>query len=136
MPSFTYSSRVSWVDTDALAVVHFSNYFRYFERAEQEFYMQTGRKQEDVMKQLGLAFPRVEAHCTYESPLRFGDSVETELSLDNIADKSVRFSFEIRNVSTGKRSAKGSMTLVCVNTETWKGTQIPSQVRELFQQLA
>ena len=29
--------RVSWTDTDAAQVVHFSNYFRFFEKAE-EFY--------------------------------------------------------------------------------------------------
>ena len=38
MPSFKTSFRVSWVDTDAAGIVHFSNYFKYFEKAEEELY--------------------------------------------------------------------------------------------------
>lgn len=136
MPSFKYDFTVSWVETDALAVVHFSNFFRYFERAEQEFYILHGMTQENSMMAHGIAFPRVEAHCTYESPLRFGDRAETELSLEEMADKSVKIRFEIRNLTEKKRAAHGSMTLVCVDTQKWKARSIPDDVRTLFRNLA
>ena len=135
MPSFRYAFTVSWVETDALAVVHFSNFFRYFERAEQEFYTMSGTNQENSMKEHGIAFPRVEAHCTYESPLRFGDRAETELSLESMTDKSVKIKFEIRNLTEKKRAAHGSMTLVCVDTQKWKAMSIPQDVRRLFRKL-
>lgn len=132
MPKFRYGFRVNWVDTDALAVVHFSNYFRYFEKAEEEFYEHHGKKEAEVMKEMNLAFPRVDAKCTYESPLHFGDEAETELSLSRISDRSVSIDFEIRNVTEGKRAAHGSMTLVCVDTRSWKAVSIPQGIREMF----
>ncbi len=136
MPPFSYPFKVSWVETDALAVVHFSNYFRYFERAEQEFYMQAGSSQGNVMEKYGIAFPRVEARCTYESPMKFGDTGRTELSLVEIADKAVRIGFEITNDTTGKKAAHGVMTLVCVDTERWRAVSIPDDVRAIFSRLA
>lgn len=135
MPTFRYPFKVSWVDTDALAVVHFSNYFRYFERAEQEFYTNAGTTQQSAMQAHRIAFPRVEAHCTYESPLRFGDSAETELSLDGMTDKSVRVKFEIKNKTEGRRAAHGIMTLVCVSIETWRAVSMPEEMREIFGRL-
>ncbi len=135
MPRFSHQFTVSWVETDALAVVHFSNYFRYFERAEQEFYGSSGATQGNVMERYGVAFPRVEAHCEYESPMRFGDSGRTDLSLVEIKDKSVKIRFEITNITTGKLSAHGSMTLVCVDTTTWKAVTIPQDLREILGKL-
>jgi acyl-CoA thioesterase FadM len=33
---------VTWADTDSAQVVHYSNYFRLFERAEEDFYRSLG----------------------------------------------------------------------------------------------
>lgn len=135
MPRFIYPFRVSWVETDALSVVHFSNYFRYFEKAEQEFYRSVRTTQADAMEKYGIAFPRVEAHCSYLSPLRFDDEAETELALESMADKSVTIRFEIRNRTLGKKAAEGSMTLVCVDTGKWKAMSMPQEARDIFAKL-
>jgi YbgC/YbaW family acyl-CoA thioester hydrolase len=39
---FKFDIPVRWVDTDALRVVHYSNYFRYAEAAEEELYRSLG----------------------------------------------------------------------------------------------
>jgi len=38
MPPFKTCFKVSWVDTAAARIVHLSNYFKYFKRAEEELY--------------------------------------------------------------------------------------------------
>jgi len=78
MPSFKTSFRVSWVDTDAAGIVHFSNYFKYFEKAEEELYRILNFNFESVAEKYGIILPRVEAWCRYKSPLRFNDPVEIE----------------------------------------------------------
>ncbi len=135
MPSFVHEFRVSWVDTDALGVVHFSNYFRYFEKAEQEFFEHSGSTQGNVMERYGVACPRVEAHCFYESPLRFGDTAATQLWLEQVNDKSVKIRFEITNRTAGRRAAHGTMTLVCVDSSAWKAVSIPEPVRAILREL-
>ncbi|MCJ7429608.1 acyl-CoA thioesterase, partial [Candidatus Bathyarchaeota archaeon] len=58
--TFKASFRVSWADTDAAQVVHFSNYLRFFEKAEEEFYRHLGFSFTDYKLTPGLWFPRVE----------------------------------------------------------------------------
>jgi YbgC/YbaW family acyl-CoA thioester hydrolase len=59
---FRIDYRVTWADTDAVGVVHFSRYFLFFERCEEEFYSYRflGFSFKDIVAQ-GLWFPRVDA---------------------------------------------------------------------------
>ncbi|MBX8631534.1 MAG: acyl-CoA thioesterase [Thermoplasmata archaeon] len=134
MPHFIHRFPVNWVDTDGLAVVHFSNYLRYFEKTEEEFYRSAGGES-SLMRERGIAFPRVEVKCTYTYPCRYGDIVQTEIWLDRLTDRSVRINFIVKNVSEDRVSAEGYAVLVCVETAGWKAAVIPDEVREIFEKL-
>ena len=88
MPSAAFKTpfRVAWVDTDAAQVVHYSNYFRFFERAEEEFYRHLGFSFTDLHA-TGLWFPRVEASCQYKRPARFDDLLEVEVRIGELKEK-------------------------------------------------
>ncbi len=136
MPSFKFQFYVNWVDTDALSVVHFSNYFRYFEKTEEAFYKSTGIDQNEIEERNRVAFPRVDVRCSYEFPCRYGDDLEVSLSLSEITDKAVSLAFDVRNLTHGKLSAKGAVTLVCVDTQKWKAVSIPPELREVYSKLS
>ncbi len=136
MTAFRHRFPVNWVDTDALSVVHFSNYFRYFEKTEEAFYASTGIDHRGISEKHSIAFPRVDVKCTYEFPCRFGDEVEVSLKLSELKDKAVSLNFEVMNVTGGKVAAKGSVTLVCVDTTRWKAVSIPSELREVYERLS
>lgn len=72
---FRFGIPVRWVDTDALGVVHYSNYFRYVEAAEEELHRSLGFTFKDLNEKYDIAIPRVEAFCKYKAPARFGDLV-------------------------------------------------------------
>jgi acyl-CoA thioester hydrolase len=63
MNSFKSKYRVSWVDTDALGVMHFSNYFRICEKAEEEFTNLLGVSFDHSEN---IYFPTVKATCEYK----------------------------------------------------------------------
>lgn len=136
MAEFRYRFNVNWVDTDALSVVHFSNYFRYFEKTEEAFYASTGFDHRKASERHSVAFPRVDVRCSYEFPCRFGDEVEVSLKLANIRDKAVNLNFEVTNVTGGRLSARGAVTLVCVDTGKWKAVSIPPELREVYSRLS
>ena len=50
MAVFKTIYRVSWSDIDGAQVVHHSNYFRLFERAEEDFYQHLGLSLSYFMK--------------------------------------------------------------------------------------
>jgi acyl-CoA thioester hydrolase len=132
MPSRTFktSFRVSWADTDAAQVVHFSNYFRFFEKAEEEFYRCLGFSFTDYKLTPGLWFPRVEVLCQYKKPARFNDTVEVELSIEELREKSVKYGFKIVNKESATLLANGYIVIVAADKQTGKATQIPSGIVE------
>jgi acyl-CoA thioester hydrolase len=128
--TFKTSFRVSWADTDAAQVVHFSNYFRFFERAEEEFYRHLGFSFTDYKLTPGLWFPRVEVLCQYKKPARFNDTVEVELSIEELREKSVKYDFKIVNKESAALLANGYIVIVAADKQTGKATQIPSEIVE------
>lgn len=126
--SFKTLYRVSWVDTDAAQIVHFSNFFRFFERAEEEFYTKLG-----LIGWLGdreIIMPRVEAFCQYKKPAKFNDLLEIELAVEELKEKAVKYGFKIYNKETSDLLASGYIVAVAVDRGTLKATQIPKEVRE------
>ena len=66
---FKCKFRVHWVDTDTAGVMHFSNYFRYFEACEEEFYRSLGMNMNRLRDEFGVLLPRVEVSCKYKAAL-------------------------------------------------------------------
>ena len=129
MPSFKTSIRVTWADTDAAGVVHFSNYFRFFERAEEEFYRALCFSFTDFHSR-GLWFPRVEAFCQYKKPAVFNDVLEVEVTVDELREKSVRLGFTMLNTETRDFLASGYLVVVAADKQTRKATQMPAEAFE------
>lgn len=124
---FRTSFRVTWADTDAAQVVHYSNYFRFFERAEEEFYAYLGFTFLDTTRR-GLWFPRVEAFCQYKKPARFNDLLEVEVSVEELKEKSTKYGFRVFNKDTGDLLANGYVVVVAADRQTGKATSIPQEI--------
>jgi acyl-CoA thioester hydrolase len=127
--AFRTSFRISWTDTDAAQVVHFSNYFRFFEKTEEEFYRHLGFTFIDAHKR-GLWLPRVEAFCQFKKPARFNDLIEVELTIVDVKEKSVKYGFKVFNKETSDLLANGHMVVVAADKQTGKATQIPKDIVE------
>ncbi|MEM0058533.1 MAG: thioesterase family protein [Candidatus Bathyarchaeia archaeon] len=128
MPSFKTLYRVSWADTDAAQMVYFSNFFRFFSKAEEDFYEHLGLLELFATKEVIL--PRVEAHCQYKKPAKFNDLLEIELTVEDLKEKSVKYGFKIYNKKTNELIAEGYLVAVAVNRHTLKAVQIPQEILE------
>lgn len=128
MPSFKTLYRVSWADTDAAQMVYFSNFFRLFSKAEEDFYEHLGLLELFATKEVIL--PRVEAHCQYKKPAKFNDLLEIELTVEDLKKKSVKYGFKIYNKKTNELIAEGYLVAVAVNRHTLKAVQIPQEILE------
>jgi acyl-CoA thioester hydrolase len=118
-----------WADTDAAQVVHYSNYFRFFERAEEEFYRHLGFSFNDTTEK-GLWFPRVEAFCQYKRPARFNNLLEVELAVDELKERTVELAFRVFNKETATLLATGYVVVVAADKQTGKATKIPAEIAE------
>jgi YbgC/YbaW family acyl-CoA thioester hydrolase len=72
---FKITRRVEFSETDMAGIMHYSNYFRFMETAEHQFYRSLGFSVVLAQHNPPLGFPRVHAECDYKRPLRFEDTV-------------------------------------------------------------
>jgi acyl-CoA thioester hydrolase len=122
--------RVWWSETDAAGLVHFSNFLRYCERAEEEFLLGLGFRQRFVVSGVpAVVFPRVRAGCEYLSPLRPGDEFRVDIVDVVVGNKSIRYRFEITNETTGRLSARCEIVAVAYSTERGESIPVPEELR-------
>ena len=124
---FKRSFRVHWVDTDTAGVMHFSNFFRYFEACEEEFYRSLSLPLTEIRDRLGVLLPRVEVHCQYKAACRFDESIDVTLKVREVQEKTITYDFQVIRQSDGKLAAEGLVKCIAVNSE-WKAVSLPSEV--------
>ncbi len=128
---FTTTRRVEFHETDMAGIVHFSNFFRYMEFAEQEFLRARGLSV--AWRESGgepVGFPRRSASCDYLKPVRFEDVLEIAVRVANVGRKSVTYSFEMS--CRGQVVARGQVSAVCCRHTPGGGLEsvpIPDDVR-------
>jgi len=133
--------RVEFAETDMAGIMHFSNFFRYMEVAETEFFRSLGLTLIDRAGNQTYGWPRVRAKCDYHHPLRFGEEVEVHLYVKEIKIRAINFFFRFRRTDEGGEPiaiAKGEITTVCatVNEDTMEmvSMEIPKEVRSKIEE--
>jgi len=121
-------------------IVHFSNYFRYMEAAEHDFFRALGYS---IVTRIGgrqYGWPRIHVECRFSHPLRFEDEFEIRLLVDEIRRRSIRYVFEFTKLVPGGekiRLGQGSIVAVCVECDPASGglrpVEIPHEIACLIQ---
>lgn len=137
--SFRHCRRVEFCETDMAGIVHFSNYFRWMEQAEHEFFRSLGLTIADTRADGStIGWPRVSVSCRYLGPTRFEDELTVEIRIQRIGVKSLTFDVLIyRGSDNSEPVAKGVMKTVCCVLEpgqAMKSVEIPVEYRSLFEE--
>ena len=109
---FVTHRRVEFSDTDMAGIIHFTNYYRYMEQAEHDFFRSLGLS---IMQHSSdgsvIGWPRVSAKCRFEKPAKYEDLLEVRL---NVARKGVKsLTYDIEFWLDGQRMANGELKTVC-----------------------
>lgn len=107
-----WSKVIDFYETDMAEIVHFSNYPRYMESAEHDFFRSLGfsvHAKDDTS-----GWPRVSIGCDYFSPLRFEDQLLVHLMVLKLSRSSVKYGFRLyqNNQETRVLAAVGQITAV------------------------
>ena len=131
MAVFSARYRVQWSETDAAGFVHFSNFLRYCERAEEDFLLSLGFRYRFVNAATPvLAFPRVRAGCDYMAPLRPGDRFRVDIVDVVLGNKSITYRFELFNEELGVASARCEIVAVAYSLVEGRSVPVPGELRE------
>ena len=119
---FTHQIRVRFVETDAMSIVHHSNYLAYFEETRVAFLARVGHPFTE-WREAGLESPVLESFVTYRQPLRFDDVITVHLALADVT----RATFQMAYLITAGDTAHSTGVTVhgCIMAATGRPTRLP-----------
>ena len=119
--------RVNFYDTDAMAVVHHSNYIRWFEIGRVEFLRMLGITLNDMMED-GYVFPITDVKCKYLHPAKFDDVLVIETKPTALTKIKMAFDYRIYLASDPETiMVEGHTQNVFTSMETGKITRLPEK---------
>lgn len=128
---YRMTRRVTFSETDAAGIVHFSNFFRYMEDAEHAMLRELGLSVHRSIGDDTAGFPRVSATCDYRRPLRFEDVFTIDVSVRDKSDKSITYAFTFRKEDEPDPIATGTLKVVYAikpaGQSNYKAASLPAE---------
>jgi acyl-CoA thioester hydrolase len=123
---FCHRIRVRFAETDAMGVVHHSNYLLYLEETRVAWMRALGREYAQTRDD-GIDLAVIEAFVQYRSPLRFDEEVDVHLVLG----KQTRMTFQVGYLLTVADEPRATAVTVhtCVDA-TGRPVRPPQWLRE------
>ena len=133
MTHFEVTFPVRYYETDQMAVVHHSNYIRYFENARNAMMVAWGFPIERCEQEYGVMIPIVTVECRFKHPARMGDvlTAVAEIERAPLAKLVVRQS--VLN-QAGELCAYGSVTLGFIDAKTFRPVRCPELLTQIIEQ--
>jgi acyl-CoA thioester hydrolase len=111
----TVELEVPFHDCDPLGVVWHGHYYKFFELARTALLRSIELDVPDI-RALGYRFYVIESMCRYSAPLSYGDRVRVSAWFREL-DNRIDVAYEIRNLSLGRRAARGHTILASTDSE-------------------
>jgi YbgC/YbaW family acyl-CoA thioester hydrolase len=137
-PTFSITRRVEFHETDAAGLMHFSNFYRWMEVCEHEWFRALDLAMMSTTTDgVRRGWPRREASCSFVRPLRCGDLVRVTGTVIEVKNVSVAYEFIFEKDRAGKWTevARGRMTTVHVRQDAegrMEADPLPANVRAAF----
>ena len=122
----TVAHKVNFYDTDAMAVVHHSNYIRWFEIGRVEFLRQAGITLTEQMDD-GYVFPITEVSAKYMNSGYFDDELIIETTPVALTKAKMAFSYRVLRACDDTVLVTGFTQNVFTSRATGKITRLPDK---------
>ena len=118
---------ISLGDTDAAGVLFYARLFEFSQRAFEHHCAGCGFPITRFWSE-GVLSPVVHVEADYRAPLRLGDAIAVEPSVEAIGDTSFRMAYVVRK-QDGTLAAEALVVHACVSREG-KSVSVPTTLRE------
>jgi acyl-CoA thioester hydrolase len=113
-----------------MAVVHHSNYIRWFEEARVDFLEQIGLGY-DKIEAAGVYSPVLGVSCKYKSSVRFNETVLITAKLRLFDGIKMKIEYQVMDAETKKVRATGSSDHCFVSTD-FRPVSLKKDYREMY----
>jgi len=126
-----YIHKVQYYETDQMAIVHHSNYIRWFEEARVDFLDRIGFGYHETEK-MGIISPVTAVNCEFRSMTRFGESVQIGIRVKEFNGVRLKISYQIEDVESGELREVGESSH-CFLSETGKPVSVKKVCPEYYE---
>jgi acyl-CoA thioester hydrolase len=120
-------TRVTYAETDAMGIVYYGNYLRWFEVGRTELMRSLGIAYKEMEEQ-GTFLPVSEVFCKYHASAKYDDVLIIETSVDSLKRASIQFAYRILRKSDGTQLVTGSTLHAFVDQEG-RIVKVPATLR-------
>jgi len=125
-PSFSWSVRVYYEDTDLGGVVYYANYLKFLERARTEWLRALGFEQTGLATVDNVMFVVRSISMDFLKPARFDDELEVMVELVETGASRILVAQRVRRGAQALITAR--VEIACVNTVSFRPVRIPGPV--------
>jgi acyl-CoA thioester hydrolase len=120
--------RVHWENTDAGGIVYHSEYLKFAERARTEMLRLADLSQQEMLKELGVAFAVARITIDYKRPAVLDDALVVKTTVEQLGGAVM----DLKQTVTRKGEALAilSVKVACLSLKEGRATRIPKKVRE------
>ncbi len=123
---------VRYYETDQMAVVHHSNYIRYFEMARSQMMADWGFPIQRCEKELGVMMPIVSVECRFKHPARMGDVLTAVAEIEKVPMAKLVVRQAVYN-QRGELCAEGAVTLGFIDSKTFYPVRCPEIIATIIE---
>lgn len=114
---FEYEHLIQFYETDAMRIVHHSNYLRWFEEARLVWLSEIGYSYKQ-MEDEGIMIPVLSAQAEYKQMLAFGSTAIIRLRISHFTPVRMTVEYKVYNKETGDLTTTGSTSHCFLDAET------------------
>ena len=137
--SFRFVTPVRFGDIDHAGIIYFPRFFHMFHVAFEEMWRARlgPRGYADLLDRERIGLPAVHASCDFKAPLRFGDTIELELTVARLGAKSITFHHRVYRTDGEDRTlcADGQVVTAAVDMTRFASVAVPERIVALLQDL-
>jgi YbgC/YbaW family acyl-CoA thioester hydrolase len=119
-------------DTDAAGVIYFANQFRIAHEAFEQFLDSVNLGVAHMLESTEYRFPIIHAEADYKAPLKVGDALTINMTVDRVGDSSVALLFSLLD-RHDKEVGTVKIVHVAVDKTTWKKRPLPQELKHVFE---
>jgi len=95
-----FERAINYYETDAMGVVHHSNYIRFLEEARCYLLDKAGISYKKIEDE-GIMIPVLEVNCKYKHPAKYGDTIIVDVEMCELKGVRMIINYTITNKITG-----------------------------------
>lgn len=130
-----FSSRIPirFADEDHARIVYFPRFFHFFHCAFEDFFNEQGMPYRACLDEDLVGWPAVHAEADFIRPVRFGETLRVDVSLERIGHKSATWVYRGHHDGIDAPAVVGKIVTACMHMETYEGVPIPDKYRALLE---